>query len=71
MSEIDLLKVDVEGLEDRVILPALAAKNLVVRRVYFEDSHSEHWAEDVVSALHDKGYTEEARFGDNALYALN
>ncbi len=71
VSEIDLLKVDVEGLEDRVILPALAAKNLVVQRIYFEDSHSEHWAEDVVGALRDKGYTEEARFGDNALYALN
>ena len=48
IAEIDLLKVDVEGLEDRVILPALSASDLTVRRIYFEDSHSEHWAEDVV-----------------------
>ena len=70
VAEIDLLKVDVEGLEDRVILPALQDKKLTVKRIYFEDSHSEHWKEDVVGALKAAGYSEEARFGDNALYVL-
>lgn len=70
ISEIDLLKVDVEGLEDRVILPVLSAPDLTARRIYFEDSHSEHWGENVVEALRQAGYAEEARFGDNALYAL-
>lgn len=70
MAEIDLLKVDVEGLEDRVILPALADSGLTVRRIYFEDAHSEHWNADVVGALKEAGYKEEARFGENALYNL-
>ncbi len=35
ITEIDLLKVDVEGLEDRVILPVLSAPDLTMRRVYF------------------------------------
>ncbi len=69
LSEIDLLKVDVEGLEDRVILPALHEDRLRVRRIYFEDAHSELWASDVVAALRDAGYREETRFGENALYA--
>ncbi len=71
IGEIDLLKVDVEGLEDRVILPALEEDGLTVRRIYFEDSHSEHWSADVVGALKAAGYEEETRFGDNALYVLN
>lgn len=70
IAEIDLLKVDVEGMEDRVILPALREERLKVDRIYFEDSHSEHWAQDVVSELREAGYREETRFGDNALYAL-
>ncbi len=70
LTEIDLLKVDVEGMEDRVILPALQDDRLTVRRIYFEDSHSEHWNADIVSELKKSGYSEETRFGDNALYVL-
>ncbi len=68
ITEIDLLKVDVEGLEDRVILPALRGENLSVHRIYFEDVHSERWTSDLPAALEQAGFREEARFGENALY---
>lgn len=70
LKEIDLLKVDIEGLEDRAIMPFLrdAPTTLLPKRVYFEDAHSEHWQENLTEALVEKGYALLRRFGENALY---
>jgi hypothetical protein len=70
LKEIDLLKVDIEGLEDRAIMPFLrdAPLSLLPKRVYFEDAHSEHWQENLTEALIQKGYGLLRRFGENALY---
>lgn len=70
LKEIDLLKVDIEGLEDRAIMPFLrdAPPSLLPKRVYFEDAHSEHWQENLTEALIQKGYGLLRRFGENALY---
>lgn len=70
LKEIDLLKVDIEGLEDRAIMPFLrdAPTSLLPKRVYFEDAHSEHWQENLTEALIAKGYGLLRRFGENALY---
>lgn len=66
---VDLLKVDVEGHEDKVILPLLRSDDGdMVERLYFEDSHSDQWAEDVGQELAARGLKEETRFGANALY---
>ncbi len=70
LKEIDLLKVDIEGLEDRAIMPFLrdAPLSLLPKRVYFEDAHSAHWQENLTEALIAKGYALQRRFGENALY---
>lgn len=68
ISTVDLLKVDVEGHEDRVIVPALEA-GIDIRAVYFEDEHKAAWTHDLVAALETAGLTETRRFGPNAFYA--
>jgi len=70
LKKIDLLKVDIEGMEDRAIMPFLrdAPTSLLPNRVYFEDAHSEHWQENLTEALIAKGYSLLRRFGENALY---
>ncbi|MDB2407142.1 FkbM family methyltransferase [Jannaschia sp.] len=69
MDRVDLLKVDVEGLEDKVILPLLTAEPKIdLQKVYFEDAHAEDWDEDVGAALLAAGFEAGPRFGENALY---
>ncbi len=70
-QSIDLLKVDVEGLEDRVIAPYLSSSDVSrhPRLIYLEDAHSENWKYDLVAELHRYGYQTVSRFGENALYS--
>jgi FkbM family methyltransferase len=66
----DLLKVDIEGLEDRAILPLLETlpPGMLPRQIYFEDAHGEHWSRDLLGALAQAGYVATERFGKNAVY---
>jgi len=70
VETIDLLKVDVEGLEDRVIIPLLqddtAPKPAMI---YFEIEHDDGWDQPLVKTLEDAGYVRVASFGKNALFA--
>ncbi len=52
------LKVDVEGFEDRVVLPFLnaAEPSLLPRRIQIETVHRDLWQSDCVDALKDAGY---------------
>ncbi len=70
IRSIDLLKVDIEGLEDRAIVPFLTAapSSLLPKRIFFEDAHNKHWQHDLLGALATAGYKVLTRFGENAVY---
>lgn len=69
---IDFLKVDVEGFEDRTIIPLLSEKHRKQRPklIFFEHKHSTYWKTDVPKALLDNGYRLSGEFGRNALFEL-
>lgn len=58
LTRIDVLKVDVEGYEDRVIVPFLrdAPETLLPRTVLVETDVADRWASDCLAALHARGY---------------
>lgn len=68
VSHVDFLKVDVEGLEDRVIVPLLRdAPTLWPDRIYFEVAHNGEWQVALEPFLHGCGYVEEFRDKHNLL----
>jgi FkbM family methyltransferase len=71
VERIDLLKVDIEGLEDRALIPLLehAPEDMLPAEIYFEDAHQTLWAGDLIGALRGKGYELDRRFGGNAAYS--
>lgn len=71
VGKIDFLKVDVEGLEDRVIYPLLMGPEpLLPKLLYFEVEHREHWKYPLMETLEAKGYKLLDDFGLNHLYEL-
>lgn len=69
VDRVDFLKVDVEGLEDRVIAPLLSGPaRLVPRMIYFEVAHDHVWTYPLADLLARAGFTLMERFGENALY---
>ena len=69
VEKIDLLKVDVEGLEDRVIVPLLNDPDTPDPRfIYFEISHDGIWDLPLLSVLEKSGYREIRKFDYNALF---
>lgn len=66
VTRIDMLKIDVEGAEDRVLLPFLEAcpESLLPGTVIIEDS-SNMWSGDPVARLRDKGYGVRSKSGLN------
>ena len=69
LERIDLLKVDVEGFEDRVIVPLLRDSTAPrPELIYFEDAHQRLWQYDLPDELEQAGYRMRARFGPNALF---
>jgi FkbM family methyltransferase len=54
-----LLKIDVEGYEDRVLLPILsgADPDLWPRKIFMETRHSDRWESDCVKMLCQHGYS--------------
>ncbi len=67
---VHFLKVDVEGLEDRVISPMLdqVSEKLRPERIYFEDKHNEAWKYDLNSRIKDCGYVLERDWKANKLF---
>ncbi|MBE9475740.1 MAG: FkbM family methyltransferase [Proteobacteria bacterium] len=67
---VDFLKVDVEGLEDRVIFPLLdqVSKDLRPERIYYEDKHNTAWKYDLNSRIKDCGYVIERDWKANKLF---
>lgn len=70
VSHIDLLKVDLDGQEDRVIYPLLESENAPrPRLIHLGVAHEGGWKYPLLETLAEAGYVEKARFGQNALYA--
>lgn len=68
-DRVDLLKVDVEGLEDRVIAPLLKAPAAPrPRLIYVEIEHQATWTYPLLDVLAESGYTQERAFGKNQLF---
>lgn len=68
VARVDFLKVDVEGLEDKVIVPLLEAdKKLWPKMIYFEVEHQEAWGLPLMETLAGCGYEEIESFGKNRL----
>ena len=71
IEQIDLMKVDVEGLEDRVIAPLLEGpEELLPKALYFEDAHDKLWKYPLPDLLKKAGYGEPKRFSQNVFYLL-
>lgn len=72
VHHIDVLKIDVEGYEDRVLLPYLHSMPRAVwpKRVLIETVHASSWRTDCVAALENVGYRETWRDGHDSLLVL-
>lgn len=68
----DLLKIDVEGFEDRVLAPFFrdTPGALWPRAVLLEDVHRDLWEDDIVERMRSIGYFQSARTESNLLLAL-
>lgn len=71
-TPIDLVKVDVEGQEDRVLAPLIteASATRKPKAIFFELQHERFWSVDIPSLLEQNGYELQGKFGRNALYRL-
>ncbi|UYV39531.1 FkbM family methyltransferase [Rhodobacteraceae bacterium D3-12] len=68
VRRVDFLKVDVEGLEDKVIVPLLDADEaLWPKMIYFEIEHQDVWSLPLMERLEACGYVEIESFGKNRL----
>jgi FkbM family methyltransferase len=69
IDHVDFLKVDVEGLEDRVICPLLQAQGAPMPRlIYFEVAHDGSWHYPLLDVLAEKGYNQIETYGMNSLF---
>ncbi|MEP4029914.1 FkbM family methyltransferase [Roseibium polysiphoniae] len=72
LARIDVLKVDVEGFEDRVVLPFLRTSDRALwpRVIMLETNCRPHWAEDCTSELEALGYRAAGSTHDNTVFEL-
>ena len=72
IRRIDILKLDVEGFEDRVLLPFLrhAEESLWPRVILLEINCRPYWSEDCLAELESRGYRVTGRTNDNMVFEL-
>jgi FkbM family methyltransferase len=72
IDRIDALKIDIEGFEDRALLPFIAAapRALWPKRIYMETDWAARWERDCIAALIAAGYTEAWRSRGDILLRL-
>ncbi|NBN65623.1 FkbM family methyltransferase [Pannonibacter tanglangensis] len=72
LTRIDVLKIDVEGFEDRVLVPYLTttSRSLWPRAILIETNCRPHWTEDCLSLLAHLGYEQAGETRDNILFSL-
>ncbi|MGH2340513.1 FkbM family methyltransferase [Segnochrobactraceae bacterium EtOH-i3] len=70
VPRIDVLKIDVEGFEDRVVVPFLrdAPREIWPQAVMIEIARAEDWADDAVAALRDAGYRIDRAVPENLMF---
>jgi len=73
ISRVDALKIDVEGMEDRALVPFFEKAPLQMwpKCIVIEDDHKQMWTSDLSKILYDKGYREIARTHSNAILQLD
>lgn len=73
LERVDVMKLDVEGFEDRVLLPYLrtASRDLWPRAILIETNCRPHWAEDCLTHLALLGYAKAGETRDNILFRLD
>ena len=69
IEQVDLLKVDIEGYEDRALLPLMVEESrpLWPRAVLIETVLRQHWETDCIARLTELGYTIAGDTGENLL----
>jgi FkbM family methyltransferase len=72
LTRIDVLKVDVEGFEDRVLLPFLrhAERTLWPRVILLETNCRPYWSEDCLFELANRAYKVTGQTNDNMVFEL-
>ena len=69
VPRVDLLKVDVEGMEDRVIVPLLdAGPTFMPKMIYFETAHDAVWRYPLMQRLAECGFELVEQYDANALF---
>lgn len=73
LSRIDVLKIDIEGYEDRALVPFFrtAPVSLWPRLILIEKDHAARWEEDCLAALADRGYRGTWTDGSDMLLELS
>lgn len=69
IERVDLLKIDIEGFEDRALVPLLTPEfeQLWPRAVLIETLHRQHWQADCIDQLNSLGYRIVGDTGENLL----
>ncbi len=69
-QKVDLIKIDIEGAEDRALIPYLEKlpKELYPTYIFMEHTHADCWERDLGEYLIDVGYVEKSQTGANSLY---
>ncbi|MEM9732093.1 MAG: FkbM family methyltransferase [Pseudomonadota bacterium] len=72
INRIDLLKMDIEGFEDRALMPFLdaAPETLLPQHILIEVAHAHLWEADLMGRLEALGYVETFRTAENRLLML-
>lgn len=72
LTRVDALKIDIEGFEDRALLPFVktAPRSLWPKRIFMETTHAKRWETDLVGALEQAGYTTAWRSDRDILLTL-
>jgi FkbM family methyltransferase len=73
LDRIDALKIDIEGYEDRALIPFLesAPRSLWPRRILMETRWAERWERDCFAALKSAGYSELWKRAPDCLFVLD
>ncbi len=73
IETIDCMKIDVEGMEDRILMPFFrsVARSLWPKALIIEHACSSHWNEDCLAFAKANGYREQTRNRLNALLVLD
>jgi FkbM family methyltransferase len=72
ISRIDAAKIDIEGLEDKVLIPFFdtAPASLWPHYIVIEHAHSTHWGNDLYAKIEQCGYKARIRSRANTIYQL-